>query len=248
MARLQDPTLNRVLEGVDARNLGAAALLLAVNELRTHIDTQQPFKEDLALVEKIAGADPAMHKALSNLAPYAESGVLSRQSLQREFKGLAGDIVMAKFSGEDASVKTRALQRLSKLVKVRRIDDVKGDGPDAVVARAQLLLDKNDVRGAMAELKKLEGPPAETAGPWLEAAGGHVAAAESSGALSQMILQILSSSASGGGFSLDGVVSSLKDTLGGVAGGGEGEGAVPYLSPSMQAQETPGSLPPYQEK
>jgi len=242
-ARRQDPALNALLGNISARDLGAAVLLLSLNELRSDIDRQQPFGDDLELVKKFAGDDPAMNAALAKLAPYAENGVLSRAALQDEFKGLAADIVMAKLAGQDVSVKDEVLQRLSKLVKVRRVDDVTGDSVDATVARAQLMLNKGDVKGAMGQLQTLQGPPAEAAAPWMQQAEGVTAAADSSDVLSQTILQVLSASAGPGGFSLDNALSSLKANLSAPT-----PGTVVYISPAMQNNAVPGGVAPYQSK
>lgn len=214
MTRDQDPTLKALLADVDSKHLSAAAMLLAMNELRSNMDRQRPFKEDLKLVQRMAGDDPEMQAALQRLAPYAESGVLNRGALQQQFSGLASDIVMAKLQGEDLSVQDEALKRFQKFVKVRRVDDVTGNTVDATVARAQLMLNQGDVQGALTELKRLEGPPAQVAEPFIQQAQGSIAAEQSSDMLSQTIMQVLSSAASSGNFSMDGVVSTLKDNFG----------------------------------
>jgi uroporphyrinogen-III synthase len=239
-ARKNDPTLNKLMGGVSAKDLGAAALLLGLNEFRNNINTNQSFEQDLLLMQKYAGDDPAMVESLKRLSPYAKSGVLNRQQLQQEFKGLASDIVMAKLQGQDASVQQEAIKRMSKLVKVRRIDDVKGSSVDAVVARAQMKLNANDVRGAMQELQSLEGAPAATAAPFMEQAAGNVLADDASAQLLETImsrlqdpsnmslegLQGLASEVTGMVPGLEGLGDALG--MGGIGGGGYGgTGAIP---------------------
>ena len=222
LARKADPTLNAVLGQVAPSDLGAAAMLLTLNEFRSNVGHERPFDQDLAVMEKFAGSDPAMKQSLDKIAPYAKNGVLSRQRLQKEFKGLAMDIVMAKLQGEDLSVQERALKRMKGLVKMRRADDVKGDSVDAVVARAQLMLDQGDVRGAMHELQTLEGAPAEVVEPWMDQAAGNVIVDETSGNMTEMLLQQMTSGAAG--LSLEGIFSSLKGT----------SARSPYVSPALQ--------------
>jgi uroporphyrinogen-III synthase len=228
-ARRASPELRQLLGNVDAKDLGAAAMLLALNEFRSNVGSQRPFAQDLMLLHKFTGDDPEMQAALLRLAPYAERGVLNPQALQTEFKGLASDIVMAKLKGQDLSVKQEMLARLGKLVKVRRIDDIDGDTVDAKVARAQLMLDKGDVQGALQELQSLQGAPAQAATPFMNDAEGTLAADNATDALTQMILQQLSGKA---GFSLDalfhGAENDSPETLSGKAP------AVPYLSPALQ--------------
>jgi len=184
-----DPDLQRLLGNIDARDLGAAALLLALNEFRGNITTNNSFEQDLLIMQKFLGDDPKMKKAMQRLTPYAKSGVLSRKQLQDEFGGLASDIVMSKLQGQDLSVKQEMLKRLSKLVKVRKIDDIEGNTVDATVARAQLMLNKGDVKGAMRELQKLEGAPAKTAAPFMEQAAGNVMAEDASEAMLQNVMK-----------------------------------------------------------
>ena len=230
-ARKQDPALAKVLGDIDAKDVGAAAMLLALNEFRSNVQTHQTFDQDLAVLQKLAGNDPQLQKALLQLAPYAKQGVLSREELQTQFRDLASDIVMAKLKGQDLSVKQEMLARLANLVKARRIDDVKGSSVDAVVARAQLLLNKGDVQGAMRELNTLQGQPAAVAEPWMQQAAGNVIVDDTMLRITQAILQQVQEST---GFSLDSLIqgfspSSLKG----------GYNPVPILSPGLQGGSGP---------
>lgn len=256
-ARAGDPTLNKLMGGVSAKDLGAAALLLGLNEFRNNINTNQSFEQDLLLMQKFAGEDPAMVESLKRLSPYAKSGVLNRQQLQQEFKGLASDIVMAKLQGQDASVQEEAIRRLSKLVKVRKIDDVQGSSVDAVVARAQLKLNNNDVRGAMQELQSLEGAPAATAAPFMEHAAGNVLADDASAQLLETILSRLQDPSNMSLEGLQGIASDvtgmvpglegLGDALGiGGIGGYGGSGAIPLgnngFAPGVSGGDSGGGM------
>jgi hypothetical protein len=231
-ARKDDPALQSVVGSVSAKDLGAAAMLLMLNELRGDVQSERPFQEDLAVIAKFSANDPEMQAALARLAPYAESGVLSPQTLQAEFKGLAGEIVMAKLRGEDASVRDRVLQRLGALVQVRRVDDIEGNTVDATVARAQLMLDQGNVHGAVAELQKLDGAPAQAAQPWMQAAQGSLAAQDSTAALMNAVLQKFSAVAQG--MPVQSVVGDVMNQIEGLLQGGAG-GRVLYMSPAMQA-------------
>lgn len=242
-AQKADPALAQVMGGIAPKDLGAAAMLLTMNELRGNIGGGQSFESDLKIIQKYAHGDPEMEAALKRVAPYARSGVLSSDTLKKEFRNIAADIVMAKLQGEDASVRERVLLRLSKYAKMRKVDDIEGTTVDATVARAELLIDQGNIKDAIKELQSLEGAPAETAAPWMEQAQGHVAADESSQILLQTVLQYLGGSGTmGGGFGalgdlgLDGI--QLDSALGGLLqqlpGGAGGGTSVPYLSPSLQ--------------
>lgn len=212
VARKQDPALNGLMGHVDAKDLGAAAMLVALNEFRGNVSRERPFENDIALLSKLSGNDPAMKKALIELAPYAKSGVLSQEGLRREFKSLAMEIVMAKLQGEDLSVQEKVLKRMDKYVKMRKTGDIKGVTTDAVVARAQLLLDQGDVKGAMRELQTLKGAPADAAAPFLDQAAGNLIAEGASSDITSSLL----SQVTGGveGFSMDGLINSLQEQVG----------------------------------
>ncbi|MEZ0260218.1 MAG: uroporphyrinogen-III synthase [Alphaproteobacteria bacterium] len=225
-ARKQDPALAKVLGDIDAKDVGAAAMLLALNEFRSNVQTHQTFDQDLAVLQKLAGNDKQLQMALQQLAPYAKQGVLSREELQTQFRDLASDIVMAKLKGQDLSVKEEMLRRLSKLIKARRVDDIQGNTVDAVVARAQLMLNKGDVHGAMRELNTLEGQPAAVAEPWMQQAAGNVIVDDTMIRITQAILQQVQEST---GFSLDSLIQGLSPTM-----KGGGYNPVPVLSPGLQ--------------
>lgn len=224
-ARKQDPALAKIIGGVDAKDVGAAAMLLALNEFRGNVSTHQTFDQDLAVLQKLAGNDPQLQKALLQLAPYAKQGVLSREELQMQFKELATDIVMAKLKGQDLSVQGEVLKRLGTLVKMRRVDDIKGNTVDAVVARAQLMLNKGDVQGAMRELNTLEGQPAAVAEPWMQQAAGNVIADDTMLRITQAIFEQIQQTT---GFSLENAIQGITQPLKG------GYNPVPYMSPGAQ--------------
>lgn len=235
-ARKKDPALNSVIGPVQTQDLGAAAMLLALGELRSNVTNQKSFEDDLLILEKFSENDPAMKQSLRRLAPYARSGVLSRDKLQQEFKAVAADIVMAKLRGEDASVQQRVMARLNGLVKVTKDGETpQGDGTEAVVARAKGLLDKGDVKGAMAELQSLDGEAAQAAQPWMQQAAGTVAADESTTSMAHTLISQLSPAApaDGGGapmIDVESIKGMLPDFLRNMFGGS----SAPYISPSMR--------------
>ena len=234
-AREKDPTLQKLTGDMTTQELGAAALLLTLNELRGNMNSERAFEQDLAIVQKFAGNDPAMHQALQNLAPYAKSGVLSKETLQKEFRGIAADIVMAKLRGEDATVRDRVLDRLGKYAKVRKVDDIQGNTVDATVARAEKLLDEGNVRGAIAELQTLEGEPAQAAQPWMNQAAGNVMADDATTAMMQQLMQQMSGMSGG---SVEGV---FKDIIRQLKGGAA---TTPYVSPGAVQGANPNATYP----
>ena len=182
--------LGDMLKGIEARDVGAAAMLIALNQFRDGVNSGRPFAQDLSTMKTLMGASPEMQKSLDNLAPYADHGILNGDALSAQLKGLSGDILQAGISpGTGPSVGDRALDRFSGLVKVRKLGDaVSVQERQAVVARAQGMLDRGDVRGALAELQGLEGPALQAASPFVQSAQSHVAADDATALLSRYIM------------------------------------------------------------
>lgn len=230
-ARAQDPTLNAMLGDVKKEDLAAAGMLLVLGEFRSNVSASRPYAEDLALLKRFAGNNPAVNRALQRLAPYAESGVMNRAALQDELKGLAGDIVTAELQGKDISVQDAARARLDRLSRAAQATDVKGRTPDAVVARAQILLDQGNVNGAIRELQSLNGPSAEAAQPWVNNAGAYMAVDRSSDDLTEGFVE---SFAKDSNMSVQGLVDTIKETLFG--------SSAAYVSPGLTRGKGRGNV------
>jgi hypothetical protein len=233
-ARSRDKTLNGLLGQAGVKDAAAAAMLLALNEFRNNFDNHRPYAADLALLQKLTGNDPETSRALQRLSPYAQKGVMSRKILQEEFKGLAADVVLAKMQGQDAAVKERALQRLDRLSGAGQAGDIRGQEAEAVVARAQLLLNQGDIKGAMRELQTLDGASAQAVDPWMDNAAGYVIADQASDDLTQTVLRVISDGSSS---SIESLLSAIKEAISGPD--------VPYISPALKnGSDYEGVLPP----
>lgn len=192
--------LGETLQGVSGNDLKAAAMLIAFSQLRDSLNREAPFEEDLELLQKMVGEDNTdLQDALTKLAPHADGGVLTTQGLSDEFKGLAGDIVVASLKGEDVSIADKAKARLTDIMKVEKDGEVIG-GTDAqaAVSKAQALLDDGDIEGAIATLQALEGPAAQQAQPFIEQAEVTVLAQQVQSMLHTTILSNISSFMPGG--------------------------------------------------
>ncbi len=185
-----DGALGQTLGDVSGNDLKAAAMLLAFSQLRDSLNRQAPFEEDLALLQKMVGEDsPELQTALTRLAPRANGGVLTPDGLSGEFKGLAGDIVVSSLKGEDISIMDKAKARLGQVLQVEKDGEViSGTDTQAKVARAQAMLDKGDVQGAITELKSLDGEAAQTAQPFVQEAEMTLLAQQVQGMMQNMIL------------------------------------------------------------
>ncbi len=256
-AKLENNELAKTLEGVTGRDLGAAAMLLALGQFRSSVNRNAPFEEDLAILRKIVGEDDVeLNAALDRLAPYAEEGVLSPENLKEELKTLSGDIVMARLAGQDVSIKEKALIRLGEVISVSKDGQpITGTPEEAAIIEAQALLDAGDVQGAMAALSALEGPAADAAAPWMEKAQGHVEAQSAEELILQTVLQHLSGTGGKGllgGIGMDGGMPTAESLGQGMRDMGlpklGGSGASVYTDPNsgisiMKKGGTPWPIP-----
>lgn len=152
--------------------LQAATMLIALTQLRSSIDRQSAFADDLTLLRSLTDEDDQeLQEAITRLSPYAQEGVLSLGGLQKQLKLLSNDIVSASLKGENISIKEKALARFNNVVSITREGEpVLATETEKQVALAQAKLKEGDIKGATEILKALEGESAQAAQPFVEQA------------------------------------------------------------------------------
>ncbi|AWK87722.1 hypothetical protein DEW08_17265 [Azospirillum thermophilum] len=171
----------------------AQALVLAAGQLRSALAAGQPFQQELQAVRGLGVADPSITQPLDALAPYAAKGVPTQPQLTDRFKPLASEIVRAANRGEGNDWVEQVTGKLATLITVRRQGGgVVGNGPEAIVARAEAAVDENNLPRAVEELSALQGPAAETAAPWVADAKARLAANQAGQQLTTKAIALLS--------------------------------------------------------
>ena len=169
--------LNAAAHGADSATVSAVGLAMATGQLRAAVATTRPFEAALASVRTLARGNSALADSLAQLAVVAGTGIADLATLRQRFASVAGDVVAAARGGDDRNWVDRTLSRAASLVSIRRVGaDVTGDSAEAVVARAELALERGDVAAAVDELASLGGAGADAAADWLKAARAHIAA------------------------------------------------------------------------
>lgn len=147
-----------VLETGQQRALDAAGAALAAATLADAARTARPFAEELASLERVLPLSPDL-RALARLA---QDGAPTRAGLADEFETLAGRAaVAARDPGRNADFLARLRHALSSIVSIRQVGSTQGRSPDAVLGRAQNLLNEGDIEGALATVETL--PPSAQA-------------------------------------------------------------------------------------
>lgn len=151
------------LEAGQERTVQAASAALATAALVQAAQTSRPFVGELSAVETLlpqAGDVAALRRV-------AQTGAPTRSALAAEFPAAAAHaIAAARTPGEDAGVIDRIRHALGSIVTIRRTDYVKGDGPHAILARAEAMTREGDIEGALAELDALSPAARDALSAW----------------------------------------------------------------------------------
>lgn len=179
LAAVADDMAARIttLESRPAPTDGAAAVMLAVAQLRAALGGSGGFEAELAAVRATIDGGARVTAALDALAPHAALGIATSAMLRARFTGLADDVVRVGYAPPEGSWIQRTMARLAKLVTVRRTgDDVMGTAPEAIAARTEARLAAGDLAGAVAEAEALDGAPLAVTADWLGQARARLAA------------------------------------------------------------------------
>jgi hypothetical protein len=151
------------LEAQEGRTNHAAAAAMAAAALVEASQGSRPFPEEAAAFRAVSAASPD----LVQLSRLAAAGAPSRASLTASFPDYAARAASAaRRPGEGAPIGDRIVYVLSKVVMVRRVGAVAGDGPDALLARAEGLVEDGDFDRALGVLDKLPPGARDALSPW----------------------------------------------------------------------------------
>lgn len=154
----------------------AAAMVLAIGQLRGAFGADQPFASEVGALEDLARPDAEMSARLTPILDpvraAAATGVPTLSQLQASFPATAiAQAATADAAGNAIGVEEgwlqQTLNRLAEIVTVRPVGDVAGEGALAILARAEDRLAHGDLAAAVAETDKLAGRSATAAAAWL---------------------------------------------------------------------------------
>jgi hypothetical protein len=157
-----------------------------------------------ALDAAVARGDPfagelgALKPLLSNQAEiaalerFAASGVPSALTLARELSALTPTMLAAVAPvAHDGGVFDRLQASAGRLVRIRPVNEVAGEDPDAVIARLEAKAARQDIDGALSEIAKLPEAARAPAKDWIEKAKARGAALAASRRLSAEAMSAL---------------------------------------------------------
>jgi hypothetical protein len=153
-------------------------LAIAAAALESTVARGAPFAAELAAVKALGADQPT----LAALEPFASTGLPSANALAAEMSDLAPALTQA--SGGPPREGGGFLERLQtgaeRLVRIRRVEEVAGSDPAAIIARVEVKAVHGDIAGALAELASLPEAARAPAAAWIKKAQARAAALDAS--------------------------------------------------------------------
>lgn len=174
MTRLE--ITERKLRASNAEKARAAALLLAVYQMRESAASGQSFLTEQQAALALASSKPRIAEYLRSLSVAADQGVWTKTALTQSFAAYADKAVLSESVSPKQDWFHQALNALKKLVVIRRIDAVTQEdmSTQAVLARAQQAVNAGDLTVAVLHLQALRGTAADEMKEWTQAAQRYV--------------------------------------------------------------------------
>ncbi|NQV98910.1 MAG: hypothetical protein HQ483_04380 [Rhodospirillales bacterium] len=178
IGKLEDRLTTLEATGVDnSTSQNAAAIILAVSQLRKSAISGEPFDKDADALQVLAKDHLEMQAALSVLQNSAKTGTATIDQLRSQFASLASKIVRADNLDAGNSWFESAKNRVQSLVSIRKLGSTSTSTDqltvDSVVVLTEDHLRKGDIAAAVKvieELKRLSLPAFAVAEPWLAVA------------------------------------------------------------------------------
>ena len=167
--------LTRKIDTMQTDDLSAAkqsTLLLALSDLDDAIEAGTPYSRELENVERIA----TNARTLATLKTHAATGLPTMSELDASFALSARRALSGAKREQSSGAWSQFWANVAGLFTVRRVGDVPGDTPSAIIARAETRLQSNDLEGAVTELGDLDGSAAEAFSDWVESAKAKIEA------------------------------------------------------------------------
>jgi len=159
------------LQSDQRRAARASGEALAAAALSEAAQTSRRFDDQLGGLDQLL-PDTTDLRALRALA---QTGAPTRQVLAAQFEGAADRAAVAAHApAAGAGPLGRLLHALASVFSLRRVDRLTGDGPDAVLARAQRSVDAGDLETALRQLDRLPQPAADALADWRGQAGRRI--------------------------------------------------------------------------
>jgi len=131
--------------------------------LRSAVERNGPFTAEFAAARSL-GLD---ERALASLAPFAATGLPTRNELFRSLSTLMPELRRLSVpSAQDLRYLDRLQASAVRMLNIRPVRDEPGDDPATVMSRIEFKMPQQDIEAMVAELDKLPAPARELARGW----------------------------------------------------------------------------------
>ena len=131
--------------------------------LRSAVERNGPFTAEFAAARSL-GLD---ERALASLAPFAATGLPTRNELFRSLSTLMPELRRLSVpSAQDLRYLDRLQASAVRMLNIRPVRDEPGDDPATVMSRIEFKMPQQDIEAMVAELDKLPTPARELAQGW----------------------------------------------------------------------------------
>ncbi len=168
-----------------------AALGLALSNLARAANRSEPFARELDVVATFLPQEPE----LAELKTVAAEGVPTEADIAARFPALVQSVLDAERAAKNEGLWQRFLSNARKLITVRRTGEISGEGTDAVLARMEERVKRDDLSAALVEAKGLKGEAAQAAAPWVKDATARVTTSDLLSALTADVTKRLAAGA-----------------------------------------------------
>jgi hypothetical protein len=131
--------------------------------LKSAVDRGVPYAGELDAVRPFADA-----ATLAALEPFAKGGVPSAAALAHEASALVPALVSAADTAQPPGALARLWGNAKRMIRLRPVGNVPGNGADAVIARLELKAAQSDLDGVIAEAGNLPAAARGAIEPWIK--------------------------------------------------------------------------------
>jgi hypothetical protein len=164
-----DKELVSRIEQIDAKLKNTAsgerlAKSIAINALKSALESGKPYSAALASVETLTGAS----EPLEQLRPKASAGIATTETLLNEFHEMQSKLLLAANNDGDAGLSDRVMFSIKSLVTISSDKPLSGDTPEAIISRIDAGLKSGNLEQALVEWNSLPEPSQSISQIWAD--------------------------------------------------------------------------------
>jgi hypothetical protein len=168
---LEQATIDNTTSLVSSRQLKQWTLAVESFIDRVEDSARAPFVPEFKLIQSLAANFPVAKAVVGSLdASVSRKGLDTLNDLKDRFKAVREEVSRVSLVEEDSGLFGHTLSYVLSLFMFKKEGLVQGDDVEAVLARTQTYLDRNDLESATREANQLNGWPKKIAVDWIKSA------------------------------------------------------------------------------